>query len=105
MANGLNLIAKELEANWPGTGQWVNIENAAAQSEFTLLGDLRFGFVPLIFQPFNEVEGVQLFSAEDRAGVFLQPMWRKGALQERNDTCCDQWRIALRGRELAKFNQ
>ena len=51
MAEGFKFVAEEFESHRPRAGERPNVENAAAQGDFTLLCDLGFRFAASRFEP------------------------------------------------------
>jgi len=90
MAERLQFIAEEFQPHRPRTGQRPNIQNAAAQGDFALLGDLGFRFVTLLFEPFNQIQGIDFTAALQRARAFLKFIWRKSFLEQSRNTGDEQ---------------
>jgi hypothetical protein len=72
-SDGFDLVAEELEADGPRRAEGPDIDDAAAPRQFPFVGDLGFGFIPLLLEPFDEVEGIESIAggqtAEARAEV------------------------------------
>ena len=69
MAQGFKFVAEEFESHRPRAGERPNVENAAAQGDFTLLRDLGFRFAALLFKPFDQVERTDFIAAGKCARV------------------------------------
>ena len=93
MAQGFKFIAEKFEPHRPRTGERPNVENSAAQGDFTLLRDLGFRFAALLFKPFDQVEGIDFIAAGKRAGAFLNFTGWKSFLQKRGDAGDNQWHV------------
>ena len=93
MAQGFKFVAEKFEPHRPGAGKRPNVENAAAQGDFTLLRYLGFRFAALRFEPFDQVEWINFIAAGKRAGAFLNFTGGKSFLQKRGDAGDDQWRV------------
>ena len=85
MAHGIDLVAEELDAQRTLAGGWEDIDDAAAKGDFSFLGDLSLGFVTLVFEPFDEVEGVEGFALSELAGAGLEFGRGEGRLHESGD--------------------
>ena len=66
VAQGLQFVAEEFEADGEAAGQGPEVNNAAAQGDVAFLRDLGFRLIALRFEPFDQIQ---------RAGVIalLQP--------------------------------
>ncbi len=68
MAQGFEFIAEKFQSRGPGAGERPDIEDAAAQGDFAFLRDLGLRLVTLLFEPFDQVERIDLIAAlEPRA--------------------------------------
>jgi hypothetical protein len=85
VAQGFQFVAEKLEPHRPRAGERPNVENAAAQGDFTLLRDLGFRFAALLFEPFDQIEWINFIAAGQRTGAFLKFTGGKSFLQKRGD--------------------
>lgn len=69
VADGIEIVAEELQAHGPGAGEGVDIDDATAEGDLTFLSDLGLGFVGLVFEPFDEVHGIALVAFLQLAGL------------------------------------
>lgn len=60
LANRIDVVPEELNADRPRGGGRPDVDDATAQREGSLLGDLGLGFVTLVFEPFDEVQGIRV---------------------------------------------
>src|SRR4051812_13647416 len=67
VAKRLQFISKKFQAHGPWTAQRKNIQNAAAQRDFSFLIHLRFRFVAGLFQPLDEIERIDAFTSSQAA--------------------------------------
>ena len=79
-AQGFQFVAEELKAHRPGAGEWIQIENAAAQSQLAFLGYLGLRLVTLLLKPFNQVKRIDLIAPRKRAGAGSESVARECAL-------------------------
>jgi len=110
MPERLEFVAEKFEPHRPGTGERPDVENAAAQGDFALLRDLRFRFIALLFEPFDQVERIDFIAADQRARAVFQIIRSKSFLQKRGDAGdddCGLWTPAFaslrRGRLDCEF--
>ena len=82
VAQGFKFVAEEFEPHRPRAGERPDIENAAAQGDFTLLRDLGFRFAAALFKPFDQVERTDFIAAGEPARVVFQVIRREGLLPE-----------------------
>ena len=103
MAERFQFIAEKFQPHGPRTGERPDIQDTAAQGDFAFLRNLRFRFVALFFEPFNQIERLDFVAALKRARAFLNFARRKSFLQQRGDAGDDQVRSAeLRSVELSE---
>ncbi len=93
LAERFQFIAKKFQAHRPRAGRRKQIHDAAAQGDFTFLRDLRFRFVPLLFQPFNQIERRNFIAALQMTGAIYQIVRGKGFLQQRGNVGDDEFLV------------
>jgi len=93
MAQGFKFVTEKFEPHRPRAGERPNVENAAAQGDFTLLRDLGFRFAALLFKPFDQVEWINFIATGKCAGAFLNFTGGKSFLQKRGDAGDNQWYV------------
>ncbi len=82
VSNGFYLVAKKLDPDRPGTGEWKRIDNPTPQGEISFLGDLGLRLIGLALQPLDEIKGITGIpdrNGPDPPGEFVR---RKGFLQQ-----------------------
>ena len=52
-------VSEKFQPHRPRMGGGINVENAAAQSDFAFLRDLRLRFVTLFFKPLDQIERLE----------------------------------------------
>ena len=58
IAQRFNFVPEKLQADRPGTGGRIDVEDAAPQGDLAFVGHLHFRFVALVLEPFHEVQRV-----------------------------------------------
>ena len=57
-------IAEKLQAHRPRTRRRINIDDPAPKRDLAFLRHLRFRFVPLFFQPLDQIQRGEVFDGE-----------------------------------------
>ena len=85
VAERFQFVAEKFQPRGPWTGQRPDIQNAAAQGDFALLRDLRFGFVALFLEPFDQIQRIDFVTALQRARALLNFTGWKSFLEQGGD--------------------
>ena len=87
---GLQIVPEKFKANGKTAGQWPKVHNPAAQGNIPFLCHLRFRLIPLLFEPFDQIQrpGVIALSQPPRAAV--QFLRQQRPLQQRVDAGDDE---------------
>ncbi len=101
IAKRFQFLAKKLQPHRPWTGQWVKVENTAAQSDLALLRHLGFRFIALVLQPFHEIERVIGVAASQRPRARLQTAASECGLEQSRDGRDDDGGRDPRARRVA----
>ena len=83
-------VAEEFQADGKAAGQGPHVHNAAAQGKVAFLRHLRFGFIALRLQPFDQIQRVGLIALLQAAGAALQFRGRQRLFQQRGNAGHDQ---------------
>jgi hypothetical protein len=84
-AERFEVIAEELQSDWPRRRERPEVDDAAAPREFAFAGDLGLGFVALFLEPFDEVEWVEGVAAAKGAGAGPEIVAGEGPLEQGDD--------------------